>query len=97
MNNELKFARRCNDCKKGMNQGYVIEQGEQHYCSDECLNKHISHTEYLELYDNGNGDTYWTDWEEIDADDYYTADGANSIAIHPTGKTIKINQFKRYE
>jgi hypothetical protein len=49
-----------------MNEGYVIESREW-YCSDECLHKHVSHEEFLELYDDGDGDSYWTEWEGADA------------------------------
>ena len=41
MTEELKFARKCDECSKGMNEGYIIENGMQHYCSDKCLNTHI--------------------------------------------------------
>jgi hypothetical protein len=62
-----KFARTCTACGAGMNEGYVIESREW-YCSDECLHKHVSAEEFLELYDDGDGDSYWTEWEEEDAD-----------------------------
>lgn len=53
----------CDECKNKMNSGYVIENGLEYYCSDECLHKHYTEEEYLELYDNGNGDSYYTEWE----------------------------------
>ena len=46
-----------------MIEGYVID-GCDTYCSDECLHKHISPEQYLELYDNDEGNTYWTTWYE---------------------------------
>lgn len=61
---EEQEKRCCNECKKEMDEGYCIESGLEYYCSDECLHKNISEEEYLRLYDNGNGDTYWTQWEE---------------------------------
>lgn len=56
--------RRCSECKKEMSEGYCIENGEEYYCSDECLHKHYTESEYLEMYDDGNGDSYWTQWED---------------------------------
>lgn len=56
--------RLCNECSKYMTRGYVIENGMEYYCSEECLNKHYSEEEYLELYDDGNGDSYWTTWDD---------------------------------
>ena len=60
----IRYARKCTECGKGMNEGYVIENGCEYYCSDECLHKHVSPEEFLELFDDGEGDTYWTDWED---------------------------------
>lgn len=59
-----EFARTCSECGKGMNEGYCIEGGIEYYCSDACLHKHMTHAEYLELYADGEGDSYWTDWSE---------------------------------
>jgi len=62
----MTYARTCTDCGAGMNEGYVIERREW-YCSDECLHKHVSPEEFLELYDDGDGDSYYTEWEGADA------------------------------
>lgn len=64
-----KFARKCNACGAGMNEGYCIEGGIEYYCSDACLHTEITHEEYMELYADGEGDSYWTDWSE-DPDEY---------------------------
>ena len=58
------MKRICNECKKEMNKGYCIENGIEYYCSEECLHKHITPEEFEELYDNGNGNSYYTEWEE---------------------------------
>ena len=52
----------CNECGKEMQEGYCINGGEEYYCSDECLHKHISPEEWEEMYEDG-GDSYWTEWE----------------------------------
>jgi len=64
-----KYARKCNACGKGMNEGYCVENGMEYYCSDECLHTEITPEEWLELYNDGEGDSYWTDWSE-DPDEY---------------------------
>ena len=68
-----KFARECNACGKGMNEGYCIEGGIEYYCSDACLHTEIKHEEYMELYADGEGDSYWTDWSE-DPDNFEDED-----------------------
>lgn len=60
----MEDKRICNHCKKEMLEGYCIENGLEYYCSEDCLHKHITPEEFEELYDNGNGDSYWTTWEE---------------------------------
>ena len=61
---EQEEKRHCTECGEEMTEGYCIESGLEYYCSDECLHKNISEEEYERLYDNGNGDSYWTQWEE---------------------------------
>lgn len=56
--------RTCSECGKEMKQGYCIENGMEYYCSDECLHKHYTEEEFEELYDGGNGESYWTEWED---------------------------------
>lgn len=61
-NLELEHIRVCSECGKPMYEGYCIEDGAEYYCSEECLHKHLSEEEYNELYDDGNGNSYWTSW-----------------------------------
>lgn len=71
LSEHLDCFRVCDECGKPMIEGYVVD-GCDTYCSDECLHKHITDEEYEELYNNGNGDTYWTTWYE----DSITCDSA---------------------
>lgn len=61
-----KFARECTACGAGMNEGYIIGDGMEYYCSDACLYLHMTPAEYLELHADGEGDSYWTQWEDPD-------------------------------
>lgn len=56
--------RYCSICGKEMTEGYYNEDEFQYYCSDECLHKDYTDEEYNKLYDNGNGNFYYTSWEE---------------------------------
>lgn len=62
--NGMGEVRSCNACGKAMSEGYCIEGGMEYYCSKVCLNTEISDEEFEELYDDGEGDSYWTEWEE---------------------------------
>lgn len=62
--NEIEDLRICNECGNVMNSGYCIDNGAEYYCSEECLHKHYTEEEFLEMYDNGNGDSYYTEWSD---------------------------------
>ena len=69
--NGIKYARKCDKCKNGMNSGYLIGNGDEYYCSDECLNKVYTPEEWQLMADDEETDeafNYWTEWEP--ADDY---------------------------
>jgi hypothetical protein len=67
-----KYARECDECGKGMNEGYCIDSV-IYYCSDACLHKHFTPEEWEEAYADGEGDSYWTTWYE-DPDEYMVDD-----------------------
>jgi len=64
-----KYARECDECGKGMNEGYLIDNGYKYYCSDACLHKNMTPEEWDKLYNDGDGDSCWTTWDE-DPDEY---------------------------
>ena len=43
-----------------MPDGYVINDGLEYFCSDDCLHSTYTHEEYMEMY--FNDDAYWTQW-----------------------------------
>ena len=55
-------CRVCSNCNSIMLEGYCIEDGTEYYCSDRCLLENMSYNQFLSLYDEGNGDSYWTEW-----------------------------------
>ena len=64
--NGVNFARQCSECKKGMNSGYIIGNGDEYYCSDECLHKEYTPAEWEVMADDDETDdafNYWTEWE----------------------------------
>ena len=60
----------CDVCSNIMKEGYCIEGGFSYRCSDECLcskegnlETDISPEEWEELVADGEGDSYWTEWD----------------------------------
>ena len=52
--------RECTECHDVITEGYAIHNGEEYYCSDECLSKNYRDNEFDELYEQG--DSYWTEF-----------------------------------
>lgn len=55
-----KEYRECDTCHAPMLSGYCIHDGEEYYCSDDCLHGVYSKKEYEELCEDDQG--YWTEW-----------------------------------
>lgn len=55
----------CSACDGVMPEGYLIDNGLEYYCSDDCLKTEMTMEEWLKLYDDGNSDSYYTNWYEI--------------------------------
>ena len=80
-----QFARKCSATGKGMNEGYVFNDGEMYFYNESDLinflrnrdvegNKDLSDDFLLkESYDLE--EYYYTEWDEIDEDEWYDADG----------------------
>ena len=59
--NANREFRICTACGKHMHRGYVIGEGAEYYCDDECLSSYYSEEEYDQLCQMDLA--YWTDWE----------------------------------
>ena len=55
-----ELIRKCNTCGTPMTEGYWIE-GDEYYCTEECLHKEVSEEHFKELCDLDYA--YWTDWK----------------------------------
>jgi hypothetical protein len=66
--NGIKYAHKCDKCKQGMNEGYYVNNGEEFYCSAECLHQVYTQKQWEEMYqeseEHGGNDNYWTQWED---------------------------------
>lgn len=71
-----KFARRCDITGRGINEGYVFGEGER-YAGDKehalLIAKEYGYDSLEEAYEDEA--YYYTEWEELDDDFYYDADG----------------------
>ena len=59
-------GRSCEKCGKHLTAGYVINDGEEYYCSDKCLHTKYTDSEYSGMYLDDNA--YYTTWEEATND-----------------------------
>lgn len=78
-----KFARRCDATGRGMNEGYVVGDGEMYFSEKQHL---VDWLKSRGVMDNLSddfilnesyelGEYYYTEWQEVDEDCYYDADG----------------------
>ena len=56
--------RKCTCCGTPMKEGFVIHDGDEYFCSEKCLHTKYTPEEYDEMYDDGEGDSYYTEFEE---------------------------------
>lgn len=71
-----KFARKCDVTGRGMNEGYCFGDGEDYACDLESallIAKEYGYDNLDEAYEDGA--YYYTEWEELDDDVYYDAEG----------------------
>lgn len=55
--------RYCYECgEENFDSGYVINDGDEYFCSDKCLYANYSEKSYLKMYEDGTA--YWTQWDE---------------------------------
>jgi hypothetical protein len=81
-----RFARKCDATGRGMNEGYVVGDGELYFSEEQDLIewlKDVAKEERLEfesdelMMEHYYVDElyYYTEWEEIDDDEWYDEDG----------------------
>lgn len=80
---KLIGKRICSECKKEIKSGFVIDDGDEYYCSEECLHKHYTPEEYERMvknseteftsdaYDYSVGQAYWTEFENKELTEEY--------------------------
>lgn len=56
----MEECRECTNCHIPIVEGYCIHDGEEYFCSDDCLHGWYSTEEYEELCEQDEG--YWTQW-----------------------------------
>jgi hypothetical protein len=82
-----KFARKCDATGRGMNEGYVVGDGELYFAEKEDLIKHLRTLNWEDCDGNSSLDVvedddlmeffynedqyYYTEWDEYDIDDEY--------------------------
>jgi len=73
LNEGKKYARICNCCGKGMNEGYFANY--EYFCSDSCLRTEFSGAEWEQLANEDDDNYYWTEWEDTEDYQYQIING----------------------
>ena len=75
-----RFARKCDVTGRGMNEGYCFGDGEMYACDETSallIAKEYGYNNLDDAYDNDA--YYYTEWDEIDDDEWYDEDGSIHI------------------
>jgi hypothetical protein len=72
-----------------MREGYVIDDGAEYYCGDVCLHENYLAHEWDEMYANGEGNSYWTTWEE--------ETDLERAEVYPDGRSEEQKEYARGE
>jgi hypothetical protein len=78
----FKFARQCNATNRGINQGYVVGDGELYFSEEKYLVEWLRSRggmdglsdEYILAESYQLEEYYFTEWEELDEDEWYESD-----------------------
>lgn len=84
----MKYARRCDATGLGINEGYVVGDGELYFGEEKHLIEHLRSRggmdglsdEFILKEAYLSDEYYYTEWDEVDDDEWYDADG-NAIEI----------------
>lgn len=60
------YHEKCSHCGKLMNEGYLIEGGLAYFCSEKCMSHYLTQDQFEKMYGDGEGETFWTGWEDKD-------------------------------
>lgn len=63
-NEEYEPSRKCCACGKPMTAGYVVDGGDEYFCSRECLNAKYTEEEWHEKIRNNYDENYWTEFDD---------------------------------
>lgn len=95
-----EHLRQCDNCKAIMDKGYLINGGDEYYCSDYCLHKHYTKEEWKEMYSD-DGDSYYTDWgldDLIGWESFERVLSSNDKTIYAIkiGSWLRVNNIENY-
>lgn len=68
-----KYARCCNCCGEGMNEGYFADY--EYFCSDDCLHTEFPPIIWAKVTKEIEDNYYWTQWEDESDYQYQIIDG----------------------
>lgn len=77
-----KFARKCDGTGEGMNDGYVLFDGELHFKYEENVKRFLEMQGYGTIDEAYEEDIlYWTEWEDEDDFEWIEDENGNLIEL----------------
>lgn len=89
------YARKSSDDGKGMNKGILFNEGEHYSRTEEHAKRHVESLglvweEELKTIDTKDEWFYFTDWEELDDEEFYDFDGNAHKRCHNCKHVVRI-------
>jgi len=61
----MESLRVCSRCNALTKEGYVVNDGDEIFCSDQCLSVNYPPEVWAEMSKDDNKHNYWTRWTEL--------------------------------
>lgn len=92
-----KFARKCNATGKGMNKGYIFNNGEFYFKFEKDAKAYINSlglnwNEEKSKFNTSKEWFYFTEWEELDIEQFYDEEGVEYKVCNNCKKDTKVNE-----
>jgi hypothetical protein len=90
-----KFARKCDVCGCGMNDGYIVL--DEYFCGDICMHTKHTQEEFDDLYSDDDDSAYYTNWEDCQSNWQYVVKDGKLIDMDEEESEVELNPVQLLE
>lgn len=90
-----KFARKCDVCGCGMNDGYIVL--DEYFCGDICMHTKHTQEEFDDLYSDDDDSAYYTNWEDCQSNWQYVVKDGKLIDMDEEESEVELTPVQLLE